>query len=281
MACGFLTLGAVAAESGKPSTFCRFVPERVDDFAWENDKIAFRAYGPAMRKGKEDSGIDCWLKRVDYPIINKWYGGMKKKTYHKDWGEGYDPYHVGGSAGCGGTGIWLDGKREPLEAYAKQEVIECSPAKSVFKLTYEREIGGVVYGEEKTITIELGQRLFHASCLFTMDGKPAANLPVCIGLTTHDGKAAASKDISKGWMACWETIDKFGIGTGVVMAPAKIAEYRLIESPKKDESHAQLITQTDASGQVEYYAGYGWEKAGEIKTSKEWNAYLDEFQQRM
>ena len=25
----------------------RFVPERRDDFAWENDRIAFRVYGPA------------------------------------------------------------------------------------------------------------------------------------------------------------------------------------------------------------------------------------------
>ena len=26
--------------------FGRFVPEREDDFAWENDKVAFRVYGP-------------------------------------------------------------------------------------------------------------------------------------------------------------------------------------------------------------------------------------------
>ena len=44
------------------------MPERLDDFAWENDLVAFRAYGSAIRrtKGPEDSGIDCWLKRVRY-----------------------------------------------------------------------------------------------------------------------------------------------------------------------------------------------------------------------
>ena len=35
-----------------------YVPERKDDFAWENDKIAFRAYGKALRKTK---GQCLWL----------------------------------------------------------------------------------------------------------------------------------------------------------------------------------------------------------------------------
>lgn len=266
---------SACAEPKKPATFCRFVPERSDDFAWENDMIAFRAYGPALREGTENSGIDCWLKCVDYPIIDKWYGQMKEKTYHKDWGEGNDPYHVGSSAGCGGTGIWLDGKREPLETFTKHEVILCNPEKSIFKLTYEREIGGVVYGEEKTVTIELGKRMFHASCLFTKNGKPAANLPVCIGITTHDGKAVAASDVSKGWMACWEAIENYGVGTGVAMDPKKIKEYRLIESPEKDAGHAMFITQTNEKGTIEYDAGYGWEKAGAIKTSAAWNEYLN------
>ena len=77
------------AQPAEPATFCRFVPERSDDFAWENDKIAFRAYGPALRAGTENSGIDCWLKRVDYPIIDTWYKEASEgKSYHKDHGEG-------------------------------------------------------------------------------------------------------------------------------------------------------------------------------------------------
>jgi hypothetical protein len=276
---GLFAVGVTSAvaETAQLRTFCRFVPERADDFAWENDKIAFRAYGPAARNKPENSGFDCWLKRVETPIINKWYGQMKKKSYHKDWGEGHDPYHVGSSAGCGGTGIWLNGKREPLETFTKHEVIACAPEKSIFKLTYERDINGVVYGEEKTITIELGKRLFHVRSFFTKDGKPAAGLPICIGITTHDGKAVATSDVSKGWMACWETIEKHGVGTGVVMDPKKISEYLLVESPTKDEGHALIITKTDTNGQLEYYAGYGWARAGEIKTSKDWNTYLSHF----
>lgn len=89
------------------TTYSRFVPERTDDYAWENDKVAFRTYGPDAQKRVEEnrpegtlsSGIDLWLKRTDQSIINKWYGENLKKPgyYHIDHGEGYDPYHVGAS----------------------------------------------------------------------------------------------------------------------------------------------------------------------------------------
>jgi len=257
-------------------TFARYVPERSDDFAWENDKIAFRAYGPKLRKGGENNGIDCWLKRVDYPIIDKWYGQMKTKSYHKDWGEGHDPYHVGSSAGCGGTGIWLNGRREPLETYIKQELIECTPQRSQFKLTYEREIGGDVYGEEKTITIELGKRLFDVHSVFTKNGKVASGLPVCIGLTTHDGKAETFSSEEQGWIACWETIADSEVGTGAKADPKRIDEIKEVKSARKDESHLFILMKTDRNGTIDYQAGYGWKKAGEIKSSNDWKSYLNE-----
>jgi hypothetical protein len=178
--------GGICSQSGtgEAQTFARFVPERKDDFAWENDLIAFRAYGPALRESAENSGIDAWLKRVGYPIINKWYKEAEEgKSYHQDHGEGLDNYHVGSSAGCGGTGIWLNGEREPLETFTDYEVIEVSPERSRFRLFYEQEIDGIMYGEQKTITIEPGKRLFQVESVFLKDKKPAANLPVCVGLT--------------------------------------------------------------------------------------------------
>lgn len=271
-AIGLCAPKATLAEAATPGTFCRYVPERADDFAWENDKVAFRAYGPKLRQGKENSGIDCWLKRVDYLIIDKWYRIGK---YHQDSGEGHDPYHVGSSAGCGGTGIWLDGQREPLETYTKHELIECTPARSSFKLTYERDIGGVVYGEEKTITIEMGKRLFDVHSVFTRNGKVAADLPICIGLTTHDGKAATSSSADKGWIACWEKIDGFGVGTAAMMDPSRITEIKVVKAKTKDDSHIFIITKTDAQGAVNYSAGYGWEKAGEINSPGDWENYLN------
>ncbi|HYW97399.1 MAG TPA: DUF4861 family protein, partial [Bacteroidales bacterium] len=261
--------------AGTAQTYARFVPERKDDFAWENDQVAFRAYGPALRESTENSGIDVWLKRVNYPIINKWYKEAEVgKSYHEDHGEGLDNYHVGSSAGCGGTGIWLNGEREPLETFTDYKVIEVSPERSRFKLIYERKIDGVVYGEEKTITIEPGKHLFQVESVFLKDKQPAANLPVCIGLTTHDGNAEAFFNQNEGWIATWESLGDSELGTGARMDPAKLDSIVMVDRKKKDASHIFLVAKTDTEGRISYEAGYGWKKARKITTREEWINYL-------
>ena len=95
--------------------YSRIVPTRNDDYTWENDKVAFRTYGPAaqalVEQGKKggliSSGIDCWLKKDSYPIINKWYKASEEQgiSYHEDHGEGLDNYHVGISRGAGGLTV--------------------------------------------------------------------------------------------------------------------------------------------------------------------------------
>lgn len=267
---------ANALSNSLPATFCRFVPERLDDFAWENDHIAFRAYGPAIRsaKGTEDSGIDCWLKRVKYPVIDKWYAGEKHGvSYHQDHGEGNDPYHVGSSRGCGGLGIWQDDKLITAGPYKEWKIISSVPDKSVFELTYNYELNGRKIRESKRITIELGSRLFLAESTFTENGQPAS-LDIAIGITTHDGLAKATFNAKQGWMACWEKIEGYGLGTGVVMSPNRVKSMREVKSPAPDTGHVLLLTHTDDSGKVAYAAGYAWEKAGEILNFTDWENYL-------
>ena len=49
-------------------------PERVDDIAWENDRIAFRTYGPALQAtGEKAYGCDIWVKCVSEPIVDMRY----------------------------------------------------------------------------------------------------------------------------------------------------------------------------------------------------------------
>ncbi len=272
-----LLVGLLSAPETAPC-FARFVPERDDDFAWENDKVAFRAYGPALRGKGVKSGIDCWLKRVDYPVIDKWYAGnLKGKSYHMDHGEGYDPYHVGASCGCGGLGLWVDGELIVSETFSEWKLIEKRNDRVTFVLNYEWQHAGDRYTEEKQISLRAGERLFRVQSTFRKNTRVAAGLPVAVGLTTHDGKARAMVDAKQGWMACWEAIDTFGLGTGVFMPPERIKAYKLVESKKTDCGHAVFITESDAGGKVEYAAGYGWEKAGEIKTADEWTSYLKQW----
>jgi hypothetical protein len=102
-------------------------------------------------------------------------------------------------------------------------------------------------------------------------------LDVAIGITTHNGKALTDFSPSKTWMACWENIDGFGFGTGVVIAPERTKKMFEMKSNSPDENQALLITSTDGNGKVTYYAGYGWEKAGAITTRQQWCEYLSSF----
>jgi hypothetical protein len=265
----------------EPRTFCRFVPERQDDFAWENDKIAFRAYGPALQDSAEDSGFDCWLKRVDYPIIDKWYKeNAEGKSYHTDHGEGYDPYKVGASRGCGGLALWIDGKMVASNVFKARKVVKCEPGESVFVLSYEYKVGSDTYTENKQISIKLGDRLFESVSTFKKNGEVASNLPIAIGLVRHHETDLVSKDISKGWMSIWEPMDDSELGTGVVIDPERIEEFRLLETGRKLEDHALILTKTDAGGRLEYAAGYAWKKAGEVTTLEQWNVYLADYAKR-
>jgi hypothetical protein len=256
-----------------PAAFARFVPGR-DDFAWENDLIAFRTFGPALRSGGEDSGIDLWLKRVPYPIINRWYEGESKGlSYHEDIGEGYDGYDVGSSRGCGGNGIWRNGKLYISDTFTAWKIISQTPQASVFELSYDYDVEGDKIHEVKRITIEMGRRLFKSESTFTENGQPVV-LDVGVGITTHGGKATPSLNPEQGWMACWETVGGYGLGTGVVIDPKKVVEMREIKSTDANQAHALLVTRTGADGKATWSAGYGWERAKAITTSDSWNAYL-------
>lgn len=267
-------------EHSQATTFARFVPERNDDFAWENDLVAFRVYGPFARNMPENAGLDCWLKRVKTPIVNKWYKQAleQDKTYHKDWGEGLDNYHVGSSAGCGSSALWLDDQRQPLETFVDWKILEQSEKKTRFVLSYKNEINDIVYVEKKEIEIQTGQRVFKATSTYWKDGELAVGLPISVGLTTHDEAAIANWDKLTGMVATWEVTEGFGLGTGVLVDPKRIDGFKLVPSlGQTDIGHALAITKTDSKGQVTYYAGYGWEKAEEITTFDQWKQYLNEF----
>lgn len=282
----FLAFPAVWAQSepaptetpAAPAAFCRFVPERSDDFAWENDRVAFRVYGPALRTKAEDSGIDCWAKRVPYPIIDKWYrlDLEQKLSYHNDRGEGNDFYHVGRTRGCGGTAIWHNGQMVLSDVYTDWKILENGPQKVVFQLTYEYNFECRKIQELKTITLEMGQQLFKSESVFTENGKPV-DLEIAVGIATHNQTGLVTLNRDAGWMSVWRDFGKTQIGTGVVMEPRRITGMEEIKSEKRDESHAILTCNTDAEGRTVHYAGFVWTKAGHLTTQDQWQNYLTQF----
>lgn len=141
-------------ENYPAQAFGRFVPERLDDFAWENNLIAHRMYGPALEAtGEISNGIDIWLKRTDSLIIDKWY--TPGFNYHADHGEGLDCYKVGRTLGAGAMApyekdsLWLGNN------YIRYKVLDNGPIRIAFQLDYAPfRVDTVMVTERRTISLD-------------------------------------------------------------------------------------------------------------------------------
>lgn len=276
-------------EDVKPRACARLVPERMDDLAWENDKVAFRVYGPALRSGPEDSGIDVWCKRVARPVIDRWYSNELKRgmSYHKDHGEGLDAYKVGDARGCGGLGLWIDGKLVISDTYISAEIIWTGPEVAEFHTVYQYpvKVEGKPVFEYRNTRLRLGERLCEITSTFSnQPGKrfrnksAGMNFPgeVAIGLNSQDKGASMTLDGGMGIMAIYEPLAGKGFGTGVVVNPASVVRTTRLPAADKDGKHEQalIIVRPDEQGRVSYRAGFAWATDGDIATEAAWLDYL-------
>ncbi len=288
----FLLAGAEDGAAQKPksklTTYSRFVPERTDDYTWENDRVAFRTYGPVAQQMVEEgrpggtltSGMDVWLKRVNYPIINKWYEGYKEDPnfYHVDKGEGYDPYHVGASRGIGGTGVLENDSLYVSKNFTGYTTIAEGPIRTVFELTYAPwEANGRTITEKKRISLDLGSNMTRFENHLEADG-PLPN--ATIGITLHEKKGEVKANPEQGWFRYWEPMDDSNLGTGIVLAPDVVEDYKDHRVETKDQSHLYVITNPE-NNKLAYYAGFGWEKSGQFKSKEAWDQYLADFAKRI
>ncbi len=269
----------------KEICYSRFVPERTDDYAWENDKVAFRVFGPTAQKMFEDgieggtlsSGIDCWLKRVDYPIINKWYKKHTEGTgsYHEDTGEGLDNFHVGVSRGCGGIAIKKDSIYHISKNFINYKTLMTGPIRTSFYLEYEDwNANKVTIKESRIITLDLGNNL--SKFEVTIEGSN----DISAGLTLHENDGKITENIENNWVSYWQPHGDSELGTAIVTYPKSLNGFEKYKKDKKDLSNAFMHLKLNNS-KVVYYTGFGWKKSGQFKNSEMWNTYLDEFSMKL
>ena len=186
-----LTLSACQKEAVQPKVYGRFVPERKDDFAWENEYAAFRMYGPALRPENPSNGVDLWLKASPELVVDSFYyrEHVLGLPYHINYGKGLDCYKVGHTCGAGGLVVIAEGKTWIGGAYDRWEILEQTPEKFVFRLEYDSLlVAGHIFKESITITAEAGQLQNKAEVVLTADSQePIANsLLVGGGIYLHD-----------------------------------------------------------------------------------------------
>ncbi len=283
-------------------TFARYVPERYDDFAWESDRIAHRAYGLALipAEGTISSGPDVWIKKDRGLIVNTMY---KTGHYHEDNGSFMDDYRVGHSRGCGGVGIWDSKKLYVSSNYRSWKLITTGPIRSEFELTYDawNAGNGRMVSETKRYSIDAGSWLTKAQSTFSSEDK--SPLTIGVGLAERacptNREEFITHDQSEGWVSYWQPEDKPKGIIGVTMVlPRDSVEAFTNDAPDMPDSvlHAPVpqpthegyppirnllaITQAKVGQPFTYYFGACWDRSGDFTNHVQWEDYVKRFAER-
>jgi rhamnogalacturonyl hydrolase YesR len=268
----FFVVKAGTPEKFGAKVYGRQVPERFDDFAWENDKVAFRMYGAALDKEEKGNakGIDYWAKNTPNMILNKWY---KSDNYHVDNGEGMDAYHVGMTLGAGNSSVYKDGKFAFSGNYISYKFIEQGPIRLVFDLIYDSwDANGQKVSQVKTISLDAGTYINKITDRYKFDGD---NSPIAIGVTKHKNDGSSKIDNINNYVSYWDKadgkVDNGMIGVAVLFQAAE--NIKLV-----DEADHLLGIKTIMKDQTfTYYQGGGWNRGGVYSTETEWLKYLENY----
>ncbi|HVT89748.1 MAG TPA: DUF4861 family protein [Tepidisphaeraceae bacterium] len=250
----------------------RFVRERFDDFCWENDKIAHRMYGKALETWKGEpltsSSIDIWSKKTPKMVIDKWY---MVDDYHADHGEGADFYSAGATRGDGGSGIWANDQLYVSKNFVDSRVLTNGPIRVMFELVYEPfDVNGMKVSEVKRISLDAGSQLDHLKSTYKIISGEGP-LMVGIGMKKTNGQEKAFDD-KKGTLTGWERVEKnAGMqGLGIIVDPANLTKQA------EDRTNTLLIVKADANHSISYWAGFCWDKAGQITSYEAWKKYVED-----
>jgi len=255
-------------------TYVRHISERKDDIAWENDRIAFRVYGPALAAENPGNGIDVWYKRTPNLIIDKWYSNdlSGKASYHEDHGEGLDCYNVGHTLGAGAIAPYSEDHIWVFNHYDRYKILDNGAYRSSFVLYYDSvHYGTHVLSAEVQVTLDAGSYLNEINVRFSGD---TAQLRLAAGINIQHASYVLNGNPERGYVGYASNTMSQGqqpvpSGRGYVglVFLSRLAEVKVVDG------HVACISHYMQGETFRYFAGAGWEKGG-FKTDQEWFDYL-------
>jgi hypothetical protein len=255
----------------EPKVYARFVPERYDDFAWENDKVAHRMYGKALESRKDNAyGTDVWVKRTHKLVIDDWY---KSGDYHTDHGDGMDYYSVGFTLGAGDIAPFVNDSIFFPKNYHHWKMIDNGPLRVTFELGYDEwDVAGREVTVKKTISLDAGSRMNRIAAQYSYAG--TGTLPVVIGIVKRKEEGKVLLDPKTKLMGYWEPEHGADGTTGVgVIVAGKL------DKLNEAQGHflAHVLAAKDAP--VVYYSGSVWSKSNELTSAEAWFSYLKGYEE--
>ena len=306
-------------QTGTPEAFdvkaCgKCYPERMDDMAWENDLVAFRAYGPALQaKGERGFGYDLFTKyNTTEPILEAMYAKelnketrakiaelkktdpkaaaelSRERSYHIDHGYGMDCYAVGPTLGAGVAALMVNDTIIYPWCYKNQEILDNGPLRFTVKLEFTPLTvkGDSTVVETRLITLDAGSHLNRTAVSYS---NLKETLPIVAGIVLHEPDGAVVADAANGYITYVDPTTgpdngKIFMGAAVptVVKDAKTVLFSEQEKKERNnaDGHVLAVSDYEPGSEYVYYWGFAWDKA-DIKTSDAWNRYMADFAQKV
>ena len=284
-------------------------PEWQDDLVWENDKMAYRVYGPdVQQRGQKAFGYDIFTKNVSEPVMESRYGlllneetwntikklreeGHKELadsiensiSYHVDHGTGMDCYQVGATLGSGTTALMEGGKILYPYCYNDFEILDNGPLRYTMRLKFTplavKNDSNVV--ESRLIQLDRGAYLNKTIVSYE---NLTDRYKLATGLVIHEPYADRYKmNLQEGYMAYADPTQNVHNGNGIIYVgavfPSNVQDMKvqLFEKPiERALGHVLALNDYIPGDDFVYYWGAGWSKAG-FATDDEWVSYLKTF----
>lgn len=250
--------------------YSRHVPERMDDYAYENNLVAGRIYGPALAFPKT-YGSDVWVKSTERLIIDEWF---ERGDYHHNYGEGMDCYQVGATLGGGALApCTKDGEIVIGNNWASFEHICDGAIRTKAEFTYDAiEVDGLKYSVSRTLELDANSYFVKHTTTFHPIGHDTELISVALGAVKHD---IVHRENGSHWIAYTEkasdtrTPDKDGnISIALVYDP-DAREENMFMAVGDNGVHASIISAEETGKPITTWTGSSWTHA-EIKTGEEW-----------
>lgn len=284
----------------------KMYPTRKDDIAWENDRGAYRVYGPALqRTGEKSFGMDVWTKNTPEIVVEDRYtadydGNILKNIYHKkgqgdkwrdedlhtsfhlDHGNGLDCYSVGSTLGCG-TPALMDGNTLIYPyCYKDYEILDNGPLRFTVALTYHpakvKKDENVV--EHRIMSLDKGSNFNKITVWYEGLTKPC---DFASGVVIHS-EDKESVVLGSNYVHYADPTDNpakhnFQVYVAALFPYGDVKTKMLkYDTPNKGiEGHALgILKKLENNQKYTYYAGSAWSKA-DVRTQREWQVRIDSF----
>lgn len=280
----------------------RMYPERVDDIAWENDRGAYRCYGPALQRTGEDAyGNDVWVKNTPDLVVEDryWHEDVCKplvaklaktdkaaadsvtaaNSYHIDHGHGLDCYKVGPTLGCGTPALIVDGKIVFPYCWKEYKLLDNGPLRFAVELTYNTTaIAGDSVTEHRILSLDKGSNFNHMQVWWDGLTKPT---DVAAGVVVHT-EDTKSVVLGRDYVQYADPTDNpegqnFQIYVAALFPDGVSATRKImLDQPTRGNAgHALGIRRGYNSGErFSYYFGSAWSKY-DCRTQSEWQLRVE------